>query len=98
MSGTHSAFEEGKYWFTSLGLPDGVTAQAVQLSGKPAVRFQFTSVVQSRALVDELRRLATELEQGNDATPEDALPPQVPSESLRQELLAQSQRISGQAK
>jgi len=63
-------FEPGKYWYTHLELPDGVTASLVKTELSDAVRLVFTSKDAAMNLVTNLNTMVRGLEEGRGNPPD----------------------------
>ena len=63
-------FEPGKYWYTTLELPEGVTASLVKTELSDAVRLVFTSKDVAMNLVTNLNTVVRGLEEGRSVAPD----------------------------
>ena len=68
-------FEPGRYWYSTLGLPDGVRALLVRTITAAGGRFTCTTKVQAQQLAQHLHALAYEI--GNGVGSADEEPPEV---------------------
>jgi hypothetical protein len=76
-------FKPGRYWYTTLGLPDGVTAEVVTIAeGHEGVRFMFRTREQSTQLAARLSALGLTCAD-SAGVPDGVDPPEIPEHLVR---------------